>query len=88
MHNPGWLISEITYTTGKPSKFRPVSVYTLVLEKDNSEYVALTDEVNSSLVEGLKFYLCSGDLINAFTEKYKELKVLFEAKAFKLVWAN
>lgn len=86
--NPDWLIDEINQITGKTSYFRPVSVYSFISEEDNSEYIAITDNVNSSLTEALKFYLCPGEQIEASTDKYEELKELFKAKAFDLLWSN
>lgn len=86
--NPNWLIDEINQITGKTSYFRPVSIYSYISEKDDSEYIAITDNVNSSLTEALIFYLCTGEQIEASTDKYEELKELFKAKAFNLLWSN
>lgn len=83
--NPEWVLKKIESLTNRVSN-RPVDVYSVNI--NSIEYIAITDFVNSSVSDGMMFFLCSGEQIEYASEKYEELKLLFEKEAFKLIWSN
>lgn len=84
--NPEWLVQRINSIINKTTNYRPVGVYSITL--DSTEYIAIVDSTNSSLADGLLFFLCPGEQIDYSTSVYEELYELYVKKEYKLLWSN
>ena len=82
--DPSWLTDEIGEILQHESK-RPIGVY---LYEEETDYVAITDYANSEYDKIIRFFTCSGILVDKSNPAYSVLTKAFQGSLFQLVWSN